>query len=74
MYSDLNHSYQEINDIQSQIVQKEFSFQNRKFIVLHQRIKFSAFKSKTLYTQNTPRSQSRIGKILILMYWTLLLN
>ena len=50
MYSDLNLSYQQTNDIESQITEKEFHLKTENFIDHHQRIKFSRFKLNTFYT------------------------
>lgn len=40
MYSDLNHSYQEINDIQSQIVKKEFHFKTENLLFCIKELNF----------------------------------
>lgn len=51
MYSDLNHSYQKINDIQSQIVKKEFHFKTGNLLFCIKELNFLRSNRRLLYSE-----------------------
>lgn len=51
MYSDLNHSYQKINDIQSQIAKKEFHFKTGNLLFFIKELNFLRSNRRLLYSE-----------------------